>query len=244
MPTGFADSRPLTQALTFPLDFHMPHHDTESTTLVSLIFIAAWRKCIDDYIERRINSEHCLQASLYRHLTNALPKQYSVYTEAVIKLSEATKAAEAKNVAVVDLLICEERTVIAAVEIKFTPRKTPKVSAVKKDLTSLASISNRRNLHERCAIEMPRFHSRDAPTLTLDILSQRKLIFAAFCTEESAAMKPELFWNMHRPETGYWEGRSIYPKNICIAMAYTSDGGIANPHFFGPGFERIIHTKD
>ena len=235
---GYLGSRVLS------LDSHMQHYDTESTRLVLSVFMAAWQKCIDDYVERKINSEHCLQASLYRHLANALPKRYAIYAEAVVKLSEATKAAEAKDVAKVDLLICEEQVVVAAIEIKFTPRKAPKVPDVKKDLSSLACISNRRNLNERCLIAMPRFHSEDEPTLTLEIRSQRKLIFASFCTKESTAMQRGSFWKSHRPESGYWEKCEAYPPNMCVAMAYTDDSGTACADFFGPGFDRIRQVSN
>lgn len=218
----------------------MKNYDTESTTLFLRTFTAAWQKCIDDYESRRINSEHCLQASLYRHLANALPEKFIVYAEVPVKMSESSQTATTKETSKIDLLICEERAIIAAIELKFTPRGAPIEPKIKKDLTSLAYISNRRDLKERCEIEIPRFHSKEDETLKLEILSQRKLIFAAFCTKESQSMKQNTFWQHHKPENGYWGQHDSYPTNICVAMAYTQNNGTATADFFGPGFQRVL----
>lgn len=222
----------------------MKQYDTESTDQVLLIFKAAWLKSIEDYKKRKINSEHCLQASIYRHLVNEFPETYTVYAEAVVKLSEATKLSDEKTVAKIDLLICRNHDVVAAIEIKYIPRDKPKIKCVRKDLTSLSCISKRRDLGERCFIEIPRFRNEDSDVLALNVLSQRKLIFAAFCAEESTSMQPAAFWKAHRPQTGYWERHESYPKNLCVAIAYANKNGEARTNFFAPGFARISEKFD
>ena len=217
----------------------MQQHDNESTRVVLSAFMLAWRRSIEDYQRRKINSEHCLQASLYRHLMNSLPECYTVYAEARITLSPNTVDVQEKKYAVIDLLVCQEDSVIAAVEIKYVPRKWPTKENVRKDLTSLAYISNRRNVDDRCSIDIQRFQSEDAEKLELKVTRYRKLIFAAFCLENSESLNPESFWANHCPNSGYWEGRNSEPPNLCVALAYTERNGNATPKFFGPGFDRM-----
>lgn len=217
----------------------MTQYDTESTRQVLSVFKVAWLSSIEDYENRKINSEHCLQASLYRHMVNSLPEIYTVYVEAVVGLSDAIKEETGKRVAKIDFLVCQGDEVVVAIEIKYIPRGIPKVVDIRKDLASLSCISNRLRLSDRCFIEIPRFRSEDVAILILQVLSQRKLIFASFCSDDAPSMLAGNFWSEHRPRVGYWDRVASFPLNLCVAMAYTSADGKARPAFFGPGFDRM-----
>lgn len=220
----------------------MTTKDTEDTSLVLQHFQEAWELSIDDYKCRKLNSEHCLQASVYRHLVNSLPNTFSVYTEAVVRLSENAQQPSQSKVKI-DLLICKGQEIIAAIEIKYTPRGQPKTKAIQKDLASLSHITKRRNRADRCSIEMNRFYTQDSHALSFKIPTQRKLIFAAVCASDSSSMSKQQFWKTHRPPSGYWSDKNNYPTHLCVAMAYTNSQGGANSSFFAPGFDRINKKK-
>ena len=217
----------------------MQLRDTPATTTALRAFQLAWQKVVDDYTQREINSEHCLQAALYRHLRNILPNSFKIYAEAVVRLSKNGKADTGKSNVVMDLLVCENITIVAAIELKYTPRTEPNAEKVKKDLTSLAHISNRKKLDDRVKIEMPRFRLSDGETLELNIATQRKLIFAAFCSDEGTSLSEANFLQNFRPDTGYWKNIKKLPPNLCVALARTADTGKASPIYYGPAFERI-----
>ena len=220
----------------------MTTRDTPSTSLVLFAFQLAWRRTIEDYEQRQINAEHCLQASLYRHLKNSLPSAFSVFSEAVVRLGENAINETGKQKVVIDLLVCEHRTIVAAIEIKYTPRGEPNPDNVRKDLTSLSHITNRHRHADRVKIEMPRFRQTDNDTLELSILSQRKLIFAAYCSDDSKNLSIQSvnsFWSNFQPHQGYWKNTSTFPPNLCISLAAAGEDGTAKPVFFGPAFDRI-----
>ena len=222
----------------------MPTRDTASTSLVLFAFQLAWRKTIEDYERRQINSEQCMQASLYRHLKNCLPASFSVFSEAVIRLGENAVSETNKQKVVVDLLICENTSIVAGIEIKYAPRGEPDPEKIRKDLTSLSHITNRRRHADRVKIEMPRFRQIDADTLELEILLQRKLIFAAFCSSVAPTLCEDDFWTNFRPIHGYWKNTVTAPPNLCVALAQAADNGTALPRFFGPAFERIKPAEE
>jgi hypothetical protein len=214
--------------------------DTAVTEQVLRAFQSAWSKSIADYALRRLNAEHTLQSALYHHLRCELPADFNIYTEAVIRLSESAVEEAEKRKVVVDLLICDGTVIVAAIEIKFTPRGMPTIASLKKDVSSLSCISNRRNLEHRVSIEMPRFRSRDSDSLRLSILTHRKLIIAAyFDGREASALSSDSFWAEVKPDSGYWKDSAERPKNLGVALARTDDSGQATAHFFGGPFERL-----
>ena len=217
----------------------MNNRYTQSTSFVLFTFQLAWRCVVEDYQNRQISSEQCLQSALYRHLKNSLPNAFSVFSEAVIHLSDNYVLENNKSKVVVDLLICEDSTIVAAEELKYTPRIEPNRANIRKDLTSLSHITNRRQHGDRVRIEMPRFRQTDGDSLKLQISKQRKLIFAAFCMQEATALCEGQFWKNFYPTTGYWSGASAVPPNLRVALAHTDNSGKAAPQFFGPAFERI-----
>ena len=165
----------------------------------------AWTKTMDDYCGRTLNGEHSLQASLYHHLRGCLPSGFRVFCEAVVHFGTNTAADAGKDKAVVDLLVEHQSKVIGAIEIKFTPRGEPADEDIYKDLLSLSTLTSRRANADRVRIEMPRFRSASNESLTLSILPQRKLIFAAYCSDEALNFDKASFWsNPRRPTIGYW----------------------------------------
>ncbi|HET6424144.1 MAG TPA: hypothetical protein VFG20_10700 [Planctomycetaceae bacterium] len=103
--------------------------------------IKAWLKCKKDYDARRINSERTLQAALWAHLTailrkDPIRKHQRLFLEPIFRVEAGTVYP--------DLVICNCRTIIGVVEIKYLPRARPKFS---KDLKTLAALaSQRKNL--------------------------------------------------------------------------------------------------
>ena len=95
--------------------------------------------------------------------------------------------------------------------------------------------------HSLCMlIEMPRFRSASNESLALSILPQRKLIFAAYCSDEALNFDKESFWsNPRRPTIGYWAERTKLPPNFGVALAKTTLEPSAETVFFGPPFERL-----
>ena len=215
-------------------------HDTPETSSFLRAFSMAWTKTLDDYCGRTLNGEHSLQASLYHHLRGCLPSGFRVFCEAVVHFGPNMARDAGKDKAVVDLLVEHECKVIGAIEIKFTPRGEPADEDIYKDLISLSTLTSRRAYADRVLIEMPRFRSASNESLTLSILPQRKLIFAAYCTDDARDFDKESFWNDdRRPDIGYWAGRTKLPPNFGVALAKTTLKPSAEPVFFGPPFERL-----
>lgn len=218
----------------------MSKRDTEETTIALRSFQSAWLKAIDDYASRDINSEHCLQSSLYRHLKNILPNEFHVYVEAVVR--HGNEGEPKKEKVVVDLIVCHKNVITLGIELKYIPRGKPESADIKKDISSLFHITAKKLHEDRVSIEMPRFLSADKLALELQIAPQRKLIFAAFCMKEAEDMWEKNFWKkleLDELDTGYWKRKNSFPPNFCVALAQTADNGKASPMFFGPAFDRL-----
>lgn len=82
----------------------------------------AWREVIEtDYARQRINSERSLQAALWARLDALLPPQTRrLFIEPTVSLDGDSKRRAP------DLVICNTRSVIGIVEIKYLPRAAPK----------------------------------------------------------------------------------------------------------------------
>ena len=214
--------------------------DTEETTVFLKALKAAWKKSLEDYKDRKINGEHTLQASMYRRLCNQLPATYSVFTEAVIRLRNAGVTETSKNKVVVDILIAHELMVIGAIEVKFTPRGSAPDKHIRKDLTSLAFLTNRRAGEDRVSIEMPRYCGTDADPITLSVHPQRKLIFATYCAADAKYAQEEEFWREdRRPVSGYWKETAAMPPNFGAVLVATSTDGQHQIKHFGAPFKRL-----
>lgn len=214
--------------------------DPPETVVFLSAFREAWRRTIHDYVDRLINGEHGLQASLYYHLRGLLATNYRIYPEVVVQLGRTGASETAKKKVVVDLLIEANKKIVGAIELKFTPRGKAADDDIRKDLTSLAFLTNRRSEADRVTIEMPRFRGADSDALTLAILPQRKLIFAAYGDKEVLHNFEQCFWHeSRRPTSGYWMNKRTFPRNFGIALVKTSSTEEPAASFFGPPFLRL-----
>ncbi len=226
----------------------MEKHDTPSTTKALKAFQSAWLECMTDYEQQRINSEGCLQAALYHHLICQLRNptesedhhEFNVYSEVRVKLSETALTESEKKKVIIDLVICKGLDIVVAIEVKYAPRKSPKADSVRKDLTSLSHITNRRNKTHRCSIVFERHQRKINENGEVGINSERKLIFAAFCAADAKELLEDSFWSeKHRPTSGYWKDRTAKPVNLGIALGLANSDGNAKAVFCGPAFNRL-----
>jgi hypothetical protein len=99
--------------------------------LIKQQIIRAWGRSIrGDYCKQRINSERSLQASFWSHLNQQLGKNRRLFIEPTVRLGT-------KRI-MPDIVVCNSRSVIAAIELKYTPRAWPRF---RKDIRSLAAIA-------------------------------------------------------------------------------------------------------
>lgn len=115
-------------------DFDETVGDDKGIVEFLFAFRSAWEECKDDYHERRLNSEHTLQSALYFHLRRKLDSSYVLHTEMVVRLGGSDK--NIKNKSVIDLVVSRRQEidgpleVVAAIEVKFTPRGCPIKSSI------------------------------------------------------------------------------------------------------------------
>ncbi len=108
-------------------------------SLIKRQIISAWESCInDDYCSQRINSERSLQASFWAHLNVLLGKNRRLFIEPSMTMGSGTSVRRLYP----DIVVCNSRSVIAVVELKYTPKGSPRY---KKDVRSLASIAVNRS---------------------------------------------------------------------------------------------------
>ncbi len=217
----------------------MPPPDSTESHEVLHALQKSWNAAARCYVERRINSERCLQSTLFYYFKQYLPKDYFIYVEATVRIPDDTKDLGYRRVAV-DTLVCKENTIYAAIELKFSPKGQSKLSGVRKDIFSLSTIKNRRKIDDRITIEIPRYRNTDEDLMTLSVHKSNKLIFAAFGKKEGARLNQTNFWLAHGPAEGRWKSHKTMPSQLCIALAHTSEDGRANTVFFGPPFTRQL----
>lgn len=221
------------------------------TTAFMKAFKTSWGLAIDDYMERRINGEHTLQASLYRHIWSQLScdsGDYRIFTEAAVKYVVPEGKGRSQKLDL--LVVCGlpgESLVVAAIELKFKPRGIVKKKEIQKDLHRLSMVSNRKDMKANLTIE--RFQPGEAETFKIP--ADRKLIFAAFCNFEHAESaqlsKRDTFWKNNRPKSPEFDGRwseqkweEIFPPNLGVALAITNKKTRPDTSFFGRTFEKLL----
>ena len=99
----------------------------------------AWSNSINkDYCARRINSERSLQASFWSQLNLVLhPKNRRMFIEPRFVLDFQSNAVYL----IPDIVICNTKSVIAVIELKYQPRVLP---SYKKDIETLQLLSKHR----------------------------------------------------------------------------------------------------
>ncbi len=196
----------------------------------------AWKKTMRDYKEFRLNSERCLQSSLYHHLRLRLPNEFRIYIEPVVKFADGQgNECKTRKIAI-DTLICKDKSIVAAIEIKFAPLRKPGNLAIGKDLLSLSRVTNRKARSDRVSIELPRHRNSGIKTPKLEIAKDVLLIFAAYCTDESTDFTAQTFWKAYKPEAGSWAMKRQLPQRLAVMLAKTKDNSEVKEHFFGKPF--------
>jgi hypothetical protein len=153
-----------------------------------------------------------------------LSDDFTVYIEAIVKTSGRSKIA-------VDTLICHKQSIVAAIELKYTPRGIPAKNNITKDLLSLSKITNRKLTKDRVTILMRRYRNKKAENIKLSIAPGRALIFATYCKEEAGRCSEENFWLNHQPKTGYWHKQNNLPPRLRLCFARADKEGHAIPDF-------------
>ncbi len=79
----------------------------------------AWKDCVEDYKLHRINSERSLQASLWSKLVTELSlDKYPIFIEPGLKI-------KGKGKVFPDIVVCDDKSVIGIIELKYQPRALP-----------------------------------------------------------------------------------------------------------------------
>ena len=213
----------------------------------------AWRASCKDYDGRKLNSERCLQSSFYFHLRKLLDHRDSTHTifiEATVKLPSVaadepsgTVEAKSKRIAI-DTLICKDREILVAIELKYAPRAIPSVKDMRKDIASLFHIRNHTAKERRVVIELVRHRATAAgDPMSLKISKDAKMLVGVFCSDAFAPFDAGNFWKAHRPSSGPWAKRRELPPRFGLCIAYapeqTQQGkkrAKATPHFVGAPF--------
>jgi hypothetical protein len=222
--------------------------DTPRTDEFLTVFQSAWKATMLDYDQRRINSEHTLQANLYHHLLRLLPPtgEYRVFAEVTMHAKHYEAPSESLR-RVIDLLVVHKSSgdvlsnVIAAIELKYTPRAMPLPTNIEKDLRSLELVSVRRERKSRVELPFERFlASGPGEEEEFKVSSQRKLIYACVIKDlRSSQFTEELFWSTFKLETWRGKARTTLPDNLLVAVGKTHPTGPSVLDFFGPPINRL-----
>ena len=191
----------------------------------------AWKEACIDYGARKLNSERSLQAALYFHMRSrleAISPDFRIFIEAVVVVPAVPagpdRDAESQRVIAIDTLVCLDRTILLAVEIKYTPRGFPNAEDLRKDLTSLDQIRNRRG--EGVRIELKRHRDTEVcNSLPLRISPDARMALGIFCSD-SWRIDLADFWEACRPRNaGRWDKsfREHLPPKLGLCIAYAPD---------------------
>lgn len=209
--------------------------DTPETGAALRAFQAAGASAVADYAQRRINSEQCLQAVLYAALRRELSDDCRVFSEAAIRLSDAALGFSNKRKVVTDLVVCRRDKLVLGIELKYLPRSEPSGETLAKDVMSLSHLTNRHGIAQRARIEMPRYRHADGDALEFQVLTQRKLMSAIFCSEDARRFSEKTFCADNRPKAGYWADREKMPMNLGLpSPAPRSVGRPSRPTWAAP----------
>ena len=217
----------------------------------------AWEATCIDYGERKLNSERALQSAFYfrlRSLLESISRGHVIFIEASVILppveadeASGTVASGSKRIAI-DTLVCKDREILVAIELKYTPRFFPNESGLRKDLTSLSEIRNHTAKKRQVRIKLPRHRDTEAgDPLVLTISPDAKMLMGIYCADSEPKMDEKSFWKAYRPATGPWSDRvrDLPPKlGLCFAYALDpSHGKTANAVFMGQPFSSLWNRE-
>lgn len=181
---------------------------------VEVAFIESWHDTLHDYAQRRINSEKCLQASLYAGLRARLEGDYRVFVEATIWPPEGSHQA-------IDLLVCHNNDIVGAIELKYKPKTKINRIGMHSDINKLLKLRNRRSTASKIRVEMRRYVGDTRKDKELFAFAPgRRVIFGGYCQSEKEISSD--FWRTHR--TGFAEplrSKRTLPPKLLICLART-----------------------
>ena len=95
--------------------------------LLKAQILEAWSECITgDYARQRINSERSLQASLWSELNDRLDERTRrMFIEPRLSCETEKSPRRDNTVRYPDLVVCNTRSVIGIIELKYRPRAKP-----------------------------------------------------------------------------------------------------------------------
>ena len=163
----------------------------------------AWAQVLSQvYIEGQLNSERALQAYLAAHLLNAFQQdgvKRRLYIEPKVQLAETGAKINP------DILVTNTRSVIAVIELKFSPKQAPRQ---KRDLHKLDSLAHSANPIE---LTNERYLGPN--------LAKLRFEFAADCLFVWAGV-----YRSTRPAVGDEDSRLSQHPNFMMLHALTAEG--------------------
>lgn len=130
--------------------------------------IAAWDLVVEkDYIPQRINSERSLQVSFWSHLNASLPAQCRMFIEPRLIVENGVRVYP-------DIVICNSRSIICVIEIKYKPRAQ---AVYRSDVRKLNVISTH---GQTISLSNQRFSGRTADDRQYKVANHALFVWAGF----------------------------------------------------------------
>ena len=181
----------------------------------------AWAAVIADYDERLLNSERCVQASIYHHLRMRLKVEagFKIFIEPHISIN-------GEKPRYIDLLVSHCHSIVLALELKYKPNSKPSNPSVSADLTKLLQMKYRRASADRTTVEIRRFLAKRDQKIALAIAPRSFAVFAAFVKQKGFYKTREEFWQEHRRATIAPNGQpaNSMPLRLAVLLAETELG--------------------
>lgn len=155
----------LTRALACKGDLNIP----PIRRPLQLQLLAAWRNTIENHYDKcLLNSERSLQASFWSHIVAELPNNRRTFIEPRIKHHRGPAIPRIYP----DILVCNSQTVIAVIEIKYTPKTPPQF---KKDINTLNWVAKNKS---RLYVENNRYQGDASETEWYDFADNTLFVWA------------------------------------------------------------------
>jgi len=146
-------------------------------SLIKKHIITAWETCVfHDYNNQRINSERSLQAAFWSHIYKDLPDNMRLFIEPTLTINGNDKIRP-------DIVVCNNKSVISIIEIKYLPRGKPKYD---KDIKNLALIAEQR---EAISITNHRFQGIEKDKTKYTLPKSVLYVWAGFHTKQNTENK-------------------------------------------------------
>ena len=156
--------------------------------------IESWTAAIEtDYQRQRINSERSLQASLWSQLNRRLHhRTRRMFIEPAIKVMTSL----GPKTLYPDLVVCNSNKVIAVIELKYEPRKSP---TYRKDIETLRLIASQR---EAVAISNNRYRGKETDSTEYGLARETMFVWAGIHRQQIPAPGEDaaLLFNAGIPE--------------------------------------------